>query len=203
MVDKAQIKDKMDSLLKKMKELEDEIVEELQKKEKKFLYEIKEKKVRFEQEVLEQHRRLAKRLPGYLRDASPWSILTAPMLYSIFIPSILLDFFASVYQAVCFPVYGIPKVKRGDYIVIDRHFLQYLNIIEKINCVYCGYFNGLVAYLREIAARTEQYWCPIKHARKTGAIHSRYDKFVEYGDAEAYHQRLMEIRKAYDDITNS
>lgn len=34
--------------------------------------------------------------------------------------------------------------------------------MEKVNCVYCSYFNGLMSYLREIAGRTEQYWCPIR-----------------------------------------
>ena len=46
---------------------------------------------------------------------------------------------------------------RGQYIVIDRHRLKYLNAIEKLNCVYCGYGNGVIAYARDIAGRTEQY----------------------------------------------
>jgi len=57
-------------------------------------------------------------------------------------------------------------------------------------CVYCGYANGLIAYVREIAARTEQYWCPIKHARPIPAPHARYRVFFEYGDARAYRQEL-------------
>ena len=40
--------------------------------------------------------------------------------------------------------------------VIDRYALSYLNVIEKLNCVYCEYVNGLIAYVQEIAARTEQ-----------------------------------------------
>ncbi len=47
-----------------------------------------------------------------------------------------MDVTISLYQAVCFPIYGIPKVKRQDYIVFDRQYLQYLNLIEKINCAY-------------------------------------------------------------------
>jgi hypothetical protein len=42
--------------------------------------------------------------------------------------------------------------------IFDRTHLAYLNLVEKINCAYCSYGNGLAAYLREIAARTEQYW---------------------------------------------
>ena len=61
-----------------------------------------------------------------------------------------------------------------------------LNVIEKLNCLYCSYFNGLMGYISEIAARTEQYWCPIRHASRLKSIHSRYQNFVEYGDSGTY-----------------
>ena len=98
----------------------------------------------------------------------------------------VLDFFVSVFQAVCFPIYGIAKIRRADYFVFDRHHLAYLNALEKLNCAYCSYANGLIAYTREIAARTEQYWCPIKHARRVIGTHARYALFDDYGDAEGY-----------------
>jgi hypothetical protein len=110
-----------------------------------------------------------------------------------------LDVFVMLYQVICFPVYGIPLVRRSDYIVLDRHRLKYLNWVEKCNCIYCGYFNGLMAYLREIAGRTEQYWCPIRHSRLPKSTHSRYDRFVDYGDAEGYRRELVEIRKDFGD----
>jgi hypothetical protein len=59
-------------------------------------------------------------------------------------------------------------------VVIDRHRLGYLNPVQKLNCVFCGYGNGVIAYAREITARTEQYWCPIKHALKVKGSHDRY-----------------------------
>mgnify|MGYP005852257819 CR=1 FL=1 len=68
-------------------------------------------------------------------------------------------------------------------------------LIEQYNCVYCGYGNGVLAYAREVAARTEQYWCPIKHARKVLGRHSRYHDFIDFGDAEHYHGRLAEYRQ--------
>jgi hypothetical protein len=43
-----------------------------------------------------------------------------------------------------------------DYLAFDRHPLQYLNLIEKVNCEYCAHANGIFAYVAEIAARTEQ-----------------------------------------------
>jgi hypothetical protein len=111
------------------------------------------------------------------------------------VPIALLDLWITVYQVICFPVYGIVKVRRAGYIVFDRHHLAYLNAIEKLNCVYCGYANGVFAYVREIAGRTEQYWCPIRHAKRVRAPHPHYREFVEYGDAEGYQEQLSRLRR--------
>ena len=72
--------------------------------------------------------------------------------------------------------------------------------LERLNCVYCGYVNGLIAYIQEIAARSEQYFCPIKHARTIGDIHSRYKNFLEYGDAEEYRKNIEKVRRDFDDL---
>lgn len=106
----------------------------------------------------------------------------------------------TLYQAICFPVYGIPKVKRKDYIVIDRHYLSYLNLVEKLNCVFCGYFGGVIAFTAEVAARTEQYWCPIKHAVQLKARHSRYDRFSEYGDSDGFRDGFEKSRSDFSDL---
>jgi hypothetical protein len=78
---------------------------------------------------------------------------------------------------------------------MDRGQLNYLNWIEALNCLYCGYANGLIGYVREIASRTEQYWCPIKHALRITDPHQRYYEFLEYGDAGGYRARLSEFRE--------
>lgn len=120
-------------------------------------------------------------------------IVTAPVIYALIAPLFLLDLFVTAYQAVCFPVYGILKVRRGDYLVFDRYHLAYLNALEKLNCAYCAYANGLIAYVREIASRTEQYWCPIKHAwREIGAC-PRYAMFEDYGDADGYRKWVAQF----------
>ena len=129
------------------------------------------------------------------RGAPSW-----PVIYIGWVPFLLMDLFVTVYQAVCFPVYGIPKVRRSDYLVFDREDLPYLNAIEKFNCFYCSYGNGVAAYAREVAARTEQYWCPIKHARRIRDAHGRYPKFFDHGDAEAFHQGLARLRRQYRDV---
>jgi hypothetical protein len=110
-------------------------------------------------------------------------------------PMLILDACISFYQLTCFPIYEIKLVKRRDYISFDRQHLHYLNWIEKFHCTYCAYGAGLLAYITEIVARTEQYFCPIKHARKVMGTHSRYIKFLEYGDAKNYQENLESYRK--------
>lgn len=192
--------ERIDQLISKIKELEHELRQELQQKQDAFLYRIERNKVRFEEEVKARHRKLSLKLHRYLFGASLLNILTVPFIWGCLPPALFLDLVVTGFQGICFPVYGIPKVKRGQHIVLDRHSLAYLNLIEKINCAYCGYFNGLISYVREVAARTEQYWCPIKHARRVSTIHSRYRYFFDYGDGESYRRKLAEVRRAFADL---
>jgi hypothetical protein len=90
----------------------------------------------------------------FLRESGPLNLLTGPVVYSMIVPIALIDVWISLYQAICFRAYGIARVRRSRYIVLDRQQLAYLNAIEKLNCAYCGYANGVFAYVREIAGRT-------------------------------------------------
>lgn len=122
-------------------------------------------------------------------------VLTAPFIYALWFPALILDVFITVYQTLCFPVYGISLVIRKDFIVLDRYRLPYLSRLEKFNCFFCGYFNGLIAYTREIASRTEQYWCPIKHSKKLNFTHDRYNRFYSYGDSKNYRQNSSNFKE--------
>jgi hypothetical protein len=190
----------LEILLEKIKVLETELIEELQKQEEEFSYEIRKRRVFFEENVIIRHKEYVKHLFNYITDAPLRHIISAPFVWMCIIPSLLMDATIRLYQAVCFPIYGIPKVNRQDYIVFDRQYLQYLNLIEKINCAYCSYVNGLFAYLQEIAGRTEQFWCPIKHAKRIKTLHSRYQKFASYGDAKTYRSKVEKIRHDFKDL---
>lgn len=192
--------EKLDTLLEKMRGLETEILRELQKKELEFFYEVRQGKIRFTEEARARHKLLVKRFAAYVRDSRFMIIVTGPVIWAGIIPIAILDLFMVVYQSICFPVYGIPKVKRSDYIKLDRKYLAYLNWAEKLNCEYCGYANGVLACATEIAARTEQYWCPIKHALRMKSMHSRYRHFFEYGDAEQYRKQIETVRRSFEDI---
>lgn len=181
----------IDELLARIHELEDQVEEEYRKARDEWA----QKKLALAEEFLRYQRRHKTGLIRFLLDSRLSVALTAPIIYLGWIPFLLLDAFVTLYQAVCFPVYGIPRVRRADYLVFDRGDLPYLNIIEKFNCFFCSYANGIAAYTREVAARTEEYWCPIKHARRVKAAHDRYPDFFDFGDAEAYQQGLERLRK--------
>lgn len=119
-------------------------------------------------------------------------LISMPFIYSMIIPAVILDIFLEIYHRVCFPLYWIPTVKRSDYFIYDRRFLAYLNWFEKLNCLYCSYFNNLMAYAREVAWRTERYWCPIKHSKRLPDPHSYYEDFAEYLDAADFRNKFWD-----------
>jgi hypothetical protein len=187
----------VDDLLARIHALQDELEEEYRRRRDEWT----QKKVELAEEFLRQQRRYKTGLFRFLLRTRLLVALTAPIIYAGWIPFLLMDLFVTLYQSVCFPIYRIPKVRRSDYLVFDREDLPYLNLIEKFNCFYCSYGNGVAAYTREVAARTEQYWCPIKHARRVKAAHDRYPDFFDYGDGEAFRQGLNRLRRQYDDAS--
>ncbi len=177
-------------LIEKIRQLEDELEIEFARRRTELSFSIHNQKVIFEQAVVHHHQQFKIKLSSYIFHAHLKVLVTAPFIYALIIPFLLLDVMVSLYQWICFPVYGINKVNRASYFIYDRRHLVYLNAIEKINCAYCSYGNGLIAYVREVAARTERYWCPIKHAERSKATHNHYAHFFDYGDAESYHDYL-------------
>ncbi len=171
--------------------------EELEEDAKSRFHELRNGKIWFSKEIKKEHRRLKTSLFRYIAHSRVLVVVTAPFIYACIVPFVLLDLFVSIYQAVCFPVYGIPKARRRDYMAIDRNKLRYLNALEGLNCTYCSYANGLLAYVVEIAARTEQHWCPIKHARRIRHPHDRYSHFLPYGDASAYRENIDKVRNDF------
>ena len=188
--------ERINHILLQISALEDELQSAVHEQESRVFFTIRGKSIEFKNSVKAQHLKLKKNLFRWLVTDRPQNLITGPLIYGMIVPLVLLDICVSFYQWACFPIYGITKVRRADYLVFDRRHLAYLNIIEKFHCAYCEYGNGLMSYMTEILARTEQYFCPIKHARKILGKHSRYKDFLEYGDATAYGEKLEEFRLA-------
>lgn len=187
--------DKIKELLTQISDIEDEIEKIINERQEQILYFYEDGKVKFKEGIEDAHRKLKITLFRFFLDSKLRNLLSAPFIYSMVFTFVILDVTITLYQTICFSLYRIKKVKRSQYVLFDRHKLKHLNSIERFNCLYCEYGNGVIAYAREVAARTEQYWCPIKHARKVLGRHSRYNDFLDYGDALDYHEQLTLYRK--------
>lgn len=187
---------KVNDILQRIRALEAELETELESRREAMHVRFEHHRVRFEREILQRQRRFKVGIVEYIGRAELRNIVTAPVIYGMIVPLLLVDAAVTLYQLLCFPMYRIEKVQRRDYMAFDRRHLAYLNAIEKFHCTYCSYANGLAAYVREIIARTEQFWCPIKHARRLLQAHSHYAQFADYGDAEAYRRELVRLRLA-------
>ncbi len=112
-----------------------------------------------------------------------WKLmLSTPFIWGMVMPLFLLDVFLEIYHHVAFRLYGMELVDRNKYIVIDRHHLSRLNSFEKMNCMYCGYANGLLPYATEITRETEKYWCAVKHEKNMQDIQPQQEDFFERED---------------------
>lgn len=181
-------------ILDQITALEGELHTAVEEQESRLRYRIEGRRVTFEKAIRDAHRRLKMGVIQWLLTSRPRNFLTIPVIYAMIVPLALFDLCVTFYQITCFPIYGIARVRRADYIVMDHQHLAYLNAIEKVHCIYCSYAVGLLGYALEITARTEQYFCPIKHARKMLSAHSRYERFLGYGEAEDYYGKLDEFR---------
>jgi hypothetical protein len=188
---------KIQELLARIRQLEQELEDEISLQSRKFREDYERRRIRFDKNIKSIHRSYRKSVIYQIFHANPLFILIAPIIYAMIVPIVFMDITIWIYQRITFPVYRIPIVPRKAYFVIDRHHLSYLNSVEKVNCIYCGYGNAVAAYTKEIIARTELFWCPIKHASRLADPHSRYDKFFDYGDAEKYRKDFPEVRKDY------
>lgn len=188
--------EQIQKLVENIRQLEDELRTLLYEQQTSFSYKVAGKRVEFEESIRRAHKKLKTGWLYWFFTINPKHLLSAPFVYGLAVPLIIFDIGLSVYQSVCFRLYGIARVKRADHMVFDHRYLAYLNIFEKVNCLYCSYASGLLSYGREIASRTEQYWCPIKHAHKILDVHGRYVDFLDYGDAENYQLKMIDARRA-------
>jgi hypothetical protein len=108
-------------------------------------------------------------------------VLSIPFIYGALIPMLIFDLALEIYHHVCFPMYGLRLKSRNKYFFHDRLGLPKLNWVEKVNCEYCTYANGLAAYFVAIAAETEAYWCAIKHRDRSSLQALPHEKdFIDF-----------------------
>ncbi len=182
-------------IIKKIEELNEALRNEYLELEKRYGFSIEKKKVVFLEEMRKRNKEWRIPLWRYVIPKEIRHTLSLPFIYMMIIPIVILDIFISIYHFFAFPLYGIPKVKRSEYLIYDRRFLDYLNLLQKVHCLYCSYVNGLLGYALEIAARTERYWCPVKSASKPKFHHGWYEEFADYGNPEEWQEKFNKMEK--------
>jgi hypothetical protein len=195
MPERFAMNDRIRQIVDQITALEVELNAAMHERGERLRYRFEDKRVVFEKNVKDAHQRVKMGVLRWIVTERPQNFITMPIIYSMVVPMFVLDLFLFFYQWTCFSVYGIGKVKRADYFVLDHQHLAYLNFFEKGHCMYCSYAVGLMAYATEIIARTEQYFCPIKHASNILSAHSRYGHFISFGDSENYHEKLEAFRR--------
>lgn len=189
-MEKIRMDPKIQSIIKEIDALNDALGREYSRLADKYGFRVNREKVVFSKNSAEKNRAFCIPAWKYAIPTSFRHALSIPFIYMMIIPTVMLDVFITVYQWTAFSLYRIPKVKRGDHLIYDRRFLDYLNVVQKVNCLYCSYVNGLFSYSSEIAARTERYWCPIKAANNPKSYHGWYGDFADYGNPEEWKKKI-------------
>lgn len=173
---------KISYILKEIKAKKQDLIKEYEKLKEKYGFSFMKGKIIFSNEKKKELKLFRKSIFESIFNVRIREMISIPFIYSMIIPALILDIFLFIYQQTAIRLYGIPITKRSDYIVFDRKHLAYLNLIQKINCLYCSYVNWLFSYWVEVAWRTEKYWCPIKSAARKKWWHDWEEYFADYGD---------------------
>jgi len=179
-------KDRISEILEEINLKKKELLKEYAKLKKKYDFSFEKGRIKFSEAAKKYQTKFRTPLLKYISRPGFRHAVSIPFIYTMFIPAVLLDIFLLVYQQTAMRLYGIPLVKRKSYLNMDRKHLKYLNILQKVNCIYCSYMNGLFAFALEVAGRTEKYWCPIKSAQEKPWEHNWEAKFADYGDPEGF-----------------
>jgi hypothetical protein len=108
---------RIDGLVAHIAQLEREVEHELNRAREQWRYRVDAGRIRFDRDVHLAHKRLKQSIPRFIRESSPLNIVTAPIIYSMVVPIALIDVSFSIYQILCFPLYGISHVRRSVYVV--------------------------------------------------------------------------------------
>ena len=116
----------LNDLLERLRRLEEEFEQKIEAQRAAFRYRLQKDRVVFEQSVIAEHRHIKIGLMRFLRGSNVGCLLLSPFIYFLIFPLLLLDFSVWLFQVVCFSVWGIERVRRSGYILLDRRHLAYV-----------------------------------------------------------------------------
>ena len=187
------MKTRINQILNDIRKKREELFKEYENLKGKYGFSIEKWKIIFSSESRARNKLFKRSILDSIFSARVREVLSAPFIYAMIIPSVFLHIGLIIFQQTAFRLYNIPIVNIKDYIVFDRKELDYLNGIQKVNCMYCSYVNWLYSYWVEVAWRTEKYWCPIKNAKKMKWWHDWQEHFADYGNPEDFKKTFCSI----------
>lgn len=193
------MKSRIDKILSEIRQKREELYVEYEKLRDKYWYAIEKWKIKFKEEIKKRNKTFKTSVFESIFSARVREVLSIPFIYMMVVPALILDIFLFIYQQTALRLYKVPLVRRRDYIVYERKKLDYLNWIQKLNCLYCSRVNWLFSYAVEVAWRTEKYWCPIKYASRKKWWHDWEEFFADYWDPEKFREVFTSI-KEYDEV---
>lgn len=75
-----------------------------------------------------------------------------------------------LYQWLLKPLFGLPRVRWADHVILDRHRYQELGWFDVFNCWFCGYANGLCTMINTEMDNLSRYQGRLTGARALLAI---------------------------------
>jgi len=106
---------RVDRFVSRIRLLEDELASEHEAQRQRWHYRLDRGRVWFDREVQLAHRRFKQSIPAFIAQGSVRNLLTAPIIYTLIVPLLVLDVWITLYQWMCFPIYGIAVVSRPSY----------------------------------------------------------------------------------------
>ena len=125
----------VDRIVATIHEAEEALSEDVRDQQKRWQYDLHRGRVWFDKEVRHAHKQLKQGIPSFLRHGSVLNLLTTPIIYSLSLPFVLLDVWVSLYQWICFPIYGIDRVARAA-VLRDRPSQAWLSECDRESELY-------------------------------------------------------------------
>jgi hypothetical protein len=123
--------DKIRELLIRITALEDEIEDLLRKQQEQVLVYLQDGRYRIRDELDQAHRLLRQGIWRWLLDSRPRNLISAPIIYGMIIPFIIMDLFLTCYQWICFPLYRIGRDFHARLAAIRNNLNTTAGILKK------------------------------------------------------------------------
>lgn len=122
-------------------------------------------------------------------------LLSTPFIYGMIVPMLFFHILIEIYHRVCFYLYDMEYIDYRNHFRFDRHRIGGISPLQKFNCIYCEYGNGLASFTKEVIGKTEAFWCPIKHEDSPESPHAYYQQFMEYGNGRNFEEKRETVRE--------